>query len=130
MPSKVDSAHLDDGIRASVQMLWKAGFKTFTSCEGGHGHPFRHPTIGVKLVGEYFSFRDRLAAFLKSQGCHTFEISLMTCYDTKHRRPRELVYVEGIDLLSPEKQKRALASMRRRDQRLGRMLQTLTCQGR
>ncbi len=107
-------------------MLRKAGYKTFSSCEGGRGHAFRYPTIGVKLVGDYFKFRDRLARFLRSQGRHSFEISLITCYHPSYRKPKEWVYVEGFDLLSPEKRKRALAALRRRDQRLLRELEKLT----
>lgn len=33
----IDPADLDDGIRDTVILLWKAGFRTFTSCEGGKG---------------------------------------------------------------------------------------------
>jgi hypothetical protein len=130
MSRRIDLANLDDGIRDSVRMLWKGGFKTFTSCEGGRGHPFRQPTIGVNLVGDYFAFRDRLALFLKSQGCQSFTINLTTCYHPSYRKAKDFVYVEGIDLLSAEKRKRLLASMRRRDQRLRRMLEQLTDAGR
>ena len=126
MSRRLAPAHLDDGIRDSVKMLRKAGYKTFTSCEGGRGHAFRHPTIGLKFVGDYIRFRDRLAQFLKSQGCHAFEISRITCYHPSYRKPKEWVYVEGIDLLSPEKRKRALAALRRRDRRLLRELENLT----
>lgn len=64
---RIDPSHLDDGIRDSVLMLWRAGYKTFTSCEGGHGHSFRHSTIGIKLIGDYFEFRDGLAEFLRKR---------------------------------------------------------------
>jgi hypothetical protein len=123
--SRFDPTELDAGIRDSVQMLRKAGYKTITSCEGGRGHTFRHPTIGLKFMGDYFAFRDRLAQFLKSQGCRTFEISLITCYHPSYRKAKEVVYVEGTDLLSPEKRKRALAAIRRREARLLRTLQDL-----
>ncbi len=76
MLTKPDPSDFDEGIRDSVLMLWKGGFKTFTCCEGGHGHPFRNPTIGVTFSGDYFRFRDRLAKFLRSKGCEVFEISL------------------------------------------------------
>ena len=42
---------LDDGICEIVLLLRKAGFKTFTSCEGGRGHPFREPTVGLSAYG-------------------------------------------------------------------------------
>ena len=59
-----DPNMLDDGIREIVLLLRQAGYKTFTSCEGGRGHPFREPTVGLKLEGDYFQFRDRLVGFL------------------------------------------------------------------
>ena len=103
MPARPNPLDFDNGIRESVLLLWKGRFKTFTCCEGGRGHAFRYPTIGVKLVGDYFRFRDRLAEFLQSKGRSTFEISLMTCYHPSYRKPREHVYVEGFDLLSAQK---------------------------
>ncbi len=61
--SKLDPSDLDLGIRDAVLLLWKAGFKTFTSCEGGKGHSFRHETIGLVLDCGYRSFQKRLARF-------------------------------------------------------------------
>ena len=46
---KPNPSDLDPGIRDAVLLLQKAGFKTFTSCEGGRGHSFRHETIGLVL---------------------------------------------------------------------------------
>lgn len=125
MTPKPDPSDFDEGIRDSVLMLWKAGFKTFTCCEGGHGHPFRYPTIGVTMVGDYFKFRDRLAKFLRSKGCQLFEISLMSCYHPRRDKPKDLLYVEGLDLLSPAKKKRAVAAMKRKEARLGSLLKKL-----
>src|SRR2546428_231679 len=118
MRSKVKLAELDDGIREFVALLWKAGYETFTSCEGGHRHPFRHPTIGLRLKGDYFKFRDRLAKFLRRQGCETFEISLMTRYHPDYPAGEHDVWLESLDILSPTKYRERIESMRRRDQRL------------
>jgi hypothetical protein len=119
-PQNPDPRDLDAGIRATVLLLRGAGFQTFTSCEGGHGHAFRHPTIGLELEGDYYVFRDRLAAFLRAHGCRVFEVSLMTCYDEEHPEGRDRVYLEGIDLLSPEERKKALAAIKRQERRLVR----------
>lgn len=120
--TKPDPTDFDEGIRDSVLMFWKAGFKTFTCCEGGHGHPFRYPTIGVTMVGDYFRFRDRLARFLRSKGCEVFEITLMSCYQPDRSKPKDVMYVEGLDLLSPAKKKRAVVALRRKNARLASLL--------
>ena len=75
--SKID---LDPGIRDAVILLWKGGFKTFTSCEGGKGHSFRHGTIGLELDSDYRSFQKKLVKFLRSQGMEQFTVSLVTDY--------------------------------------------------
>ena len=46
-----DPSDFDDGVRDAVVLLWKGGFRTFTSCEGGRGHSFQHETIGLKSKG-------------------------------------------------------------------------------
>lgn len=125
MNAKPSPSDFDEGIRDAVLMLWKAGFKTFTCCEGGRGHAFQHPTIGLRFTGDYFRFRDRLAKFLVSHGCEVFEISLMSCYHPSHRKPKNLVYLESLDLLSPERRKRRLAAIRRRDKGLQRSYEAL-----
>jgi hypothetical protein len=128
MRMEVDPRDFDEGIRPSVLAFWKAGFKTFTCCEGGHGHSFRHPTIGVELVGGYFSFRKRLATFLHSLGCEVFDIIIMTSYDSMRPAGGHYVYVESWSLLTPEKYKRANDALRRRDARLHKKLNALEAQ--
>jgi hypothetical protein len=46
---QLDPNTLDDGIRETVFLLRNAGYKTFISCEGGRGHAFHEPTIGLKV---------------------------------------------------------------------------------
>jgi hypothetical protein len=120
--SRVDLKDLDEGIRDTVVLLWKAGFKTFTSCEGGRGHSFRHETIGLELDGKYPSFHRRLVGFLRSKGMQTFTISLVSDYTPDCRKGRSCVYVEGLDLLSEDKRRRVIQSIRRRDRRCLRHL--------
>jgi hypothetical protein len=129
MAQRVSYNQLDDGIRDAVRTLHKAGFKTFTSCEGGRGHAFRHPTIGVELDGEFIALRDRLAEVLQLHGCQSFEISLMCCYHPSEASPTSIVYVEGIDLLSDVKRRRVLDSIRRKERRLQRELEALLRDG-
>ena len=77
MARQADTSDLDPGIRDAVLLLQKAGFKTFTSCEGGRGHSFRHETIGLELDGDYRSFQKRLVKFLRSQGMQCFQVNLV-----------------------------------------------------
>jgi hypothetical protein len=116
---------LDDGIRDTVLLLWKAGFKTFTSCEGGRGHSFRHETIGLELEGKYPSFHKRIVRFLRSQRMQNFTVSLVTDYSPDHPAGKSRVYVEGLDLLSEDKRRRVLQSVHRRERRLRRQLREL-----
>ena len=116
--SRVDPRDLDDGIRDTVMLLWAAGFTTFTSCEGGRGHSFRHETVGLELDGAFFDFEKRLVAFLRSQGMQKFTISLMTDYSPDHPEGKRSVYVEGLDLLSEGKRRRVIESVHRRERRL------------
>ena len=81
-------------------LLWRAGFETFTSCEGGKGHSFRHETIGLELEGEYPAFQERLVRFLRSQGMKNFRISLVTDYTVTCPEGEVLVYLEGLDIIS------------------------------
>jgi len=113
---------LDDGIRDTVVLLWKAGFKTFTSCEGGRGHSFRYGTIGLELEGEYPSFHKRLVGFVRSQGIQNFTVSLVTDYAPEHSKGKNCVYLEGLDILSEEKRRRVIQSINRRERRLRRRL--------
>jgi hypothetical protein len=81
---RCDPRILDPGIRDAVLLLWKAGFKTFTSCEGGRGHAFQHETIGLELDGGFAEFRRRLVKFLRSHGMRCFTVSLVTDYHQDH----------------------------------------------
>jgi hypothetical protein len=116
--SKLDTTDLDPGIRDAVLLLREAGFKTFTSCEGGRGHSFRHETIGLELDGDYRSFQKKLVQFLRSQGMANFTVSLVTDYPAG----KSCVYVEGLDLLSADKKKKVIEGVRRKERRLRRKL--------
>ncbi|HEY1602812.1 MAG TPA: hypothetical protein VGG64_24625 [Pirellulales bacterium] len=118
----LDPSDFDAGIRATVLRLWEAGFRTFTCCQGGRGHAFRNPTIGIDLEGDYFALRTRLAAFLHAEGCRVFEISLITCYDEEHEQGQDFMHVEGLDLLSPEIRSQAIKRIQRQERRLEREL--------
>jgi hypothetical protein len=117
-PRKID---LDPGIRDAVLLLQKAGFKTFTSCEGGKGHSFRHETIGLELDCDYRSFHKRLVMFLRSQGMENFTISLVTDYP----KGKTVVYLEGLDLLSSNKRRRVIEAVRRKERKLRRELRDM-----
>ncbi len=119
---RLDPHTLDDGIREIVQLLREAGYETFTSCEGGRGHPFREPTVGLKFDGDYFEFRDRLVQFLHSQGRWSFAITLVSSYDQKCPQVEHYVYLAGFDLASAEKRKGIDRSIKQRERRLSRRL--------
>jgi hypothetical protein len=110
----IDPNDLDAGICDAVLLLREAGFKTFTSCEGGWGHSFRHETIGLELDGDYRSFQKKIVQFLRSQGMENFTISLVTDYP----KGKSVVYVEGLDLLSSDKRRRVIQAVRRKERRL------------
>ena len=114
---------LDDGIRDIVLLLREAGYKTFTSCEGGKGHPFPEPTVGLRFKGDYFESRDRLAKFLRSHGRRFFEITLVSAYDRKRPRGRHYVYLIGFDIASPEKRKKLVRLFRQRTRRMTQRLE-------
>ena len=124
--SDLDLNDLDPGIRDSVLLLRKAGFKTFTSCEGGKGHSFRHETIGLELDGDYHPFQKKLAKFLRSQGMRCFQINLFTDYHPNHPEGKSCVYLEGLDLLSPDKKKRVIEAVRRKERKLRRQMEDLS----
>ena len=110
----IDPRDLDEGICDAVLLLNEAGFKTFTSCEGGWGHSFRHETIGLELDGDYRFFQKKLVGFLRSNGIENFTISLVTDYP----KGRSFVYLEGLDILSADKKKRVIEAVRRKERRL------------
>jgi len=55
---------VDTGIRPIVKLLNEAGYETFTSCQGGEGHSFFRPTVGIFVHGNYFEFREKFVEFL------------------------------------------------------------------
>ena len=116
---------LDPGIRDAVLLLQKAGFSTFTSCEGGRGHSFRHEIIGLELDGDYRSFHKRLVKFLRSQGMECFQINLFTDYHPNHPEGMSCVYLEGLDLLSPDKKKKVIEAVKQKDRTLRRQMREL-----
>ncbi len=111
---RLDPDDLDPGIRDAVLLLNQGGFKTFTSCEGGKGHSFRHETIGLELDEPYHTFEKQLVRFLKSHKIEQFTINFVTDYPAKKR----FVYLEGLDLLSDDKRRRVLQSIGRKQRRL------------
>lgn len=113
---------LDDGIQEAVLLLRKAGYQTFTSCEGGRGHAFREPTIGLEVKGDYFAFRDRLVKFLHSQGRCCFEIVLVSSYHPNTPHGKHYVYLQGFDIVSPEKRKKLIQSSKQKERRLRHQL--------
>jgi hypothetical protein len=110
----LDPRTLDPGIREIVLLLRKAGYKTFTSCEGGRGHAFREPTVGLKFKGDYFAFRDRLVEFLHSQVRRLFEVVLVSSYPKR----KHYVYLQGIDIASAETRKKMERTMKQSRRRL------------
>jgi hypothetical protein len=126
MPThSINPKECDDGIRDAVVLLWKAGFRTFTSCEGGRGHSFQHETIGLELEGGYADFHRRLVRFLRSQGMENFTISLVTDYHPDHPEGKRCVYLGGLDILSTTKRRQVLKTSRRREQKAMRQLREL-----
>ncbi len=119
--SKLCPSDLDPGIRDVVLLLRKVGFKTFTSCEGGRGHSFRHETVGLVLYGDYRSFHKKLVRFLRSHGMENFTVSLVTDYPVG----KSYVYLEGLDLLSPDKKKKAIKAVRRKERKLHSLMREL-----
>ena len=116
--SRLDPNALDDGIREAVLLLRKAGYKTFTSCEGGRGHAFPEPTIGLKVQGDYFRFRNQLVKCLHSQGRWFFEVTLVSSYHQTYPHGKHYVYLQGFDMASPDKRKKICRSITQNDRRL------------
>ena len=116
--SSCNPRQLDDGIRDTVILLWEAGFKTFTSCEGGKGHSFCFATIGLELHGDYSAFQRKIVQFLHSQGKQNFSISLVTDYQPDYSDGRSHVYLEGLDLLSEDKKRKVIKAVKRKERKL------------
>lgn len=120
---RLDLISIDDGIRDTVISLRMAGYHTFTSCEGGKGHAFSEPTVGLNYQGDYFAFRDRLVKFLYSHRRRLFEIILVSSYDHNHLNGKHYVYLKGFDIASPEKRKSMSRSIRQLEQNCLRQLE-------
>ena len=116
--SVINPRNLDNGIRDAVLLLHQGGFRTFTSCEGGRGHSFQEATIGLVIEGLSSTFRKKLVRFLRSHGMEHFTINLITDYHREYPEGKQYVYLNGLDLLSPEKRRRVIESIRRRERRL------------
>ncbi len=73
-----DLEMIDEGIRERVVLLRNAGYQTFTSCQGGEGHCFKEPTIGIMLpkLKEFMSWRSELMEFLFANKLNPFTIEL------------------------------------------------------
>lgn len=117
--------NLDHGIRDAVVLLNQGGFRTFTSCEGGRGHTFQHETIGLELEGSYAAFQKRLVGFLRSHGMENLMVSLVTDYHPDCAKGKRCVYLSGLDLLSDEKRRKVMASIKRKERRLRRQLEEM-----
>jgi len=113
---------LDDGIRDTVMLLRDAGFKTFTSCQGGRGHAFQYETIGLVLEGRYPDFEKRLARFLHAQGMQNFSISLTTDFHPDCPKGKRCVYLSGLDILSLDGKRRAIEIAKRKGRQALRQL--------
>ena len=72
---------VDSEIKPIVELLNSNGYETFTSCQGGEGHSFNKPTVGVLFKGDYFEFKKKFVEFLKPNFSH-FSLNLRTYYGT------------------------------------------------
>ena len=92
-----EKQELDPEIKPFVEFLNTNGFKTFTSCQGGEGHAFQKPTVGILFEGDYFEFKKKLIEFLLPH-VRGFTLNLKNCYGTKHNVHWEFLYIEFPDL--------------------------------
>ena len=116
---------LDDGIRDTVMLLRDAGFKTFTSCQGGRGHAFQYETIGMEMEGRYADFEKRLVRFLHAKGMKDFTISLTTDYTSDCPMGKRYVYLSGLDILSLDEQRRVIETCKRKARQAVRQLREI-----
>lgn len=121
----LDPRVLDDGIRDTVLLLRDAGFKTFTSCQGGRGHSFQHETVGLELEGRYADFERRLVRFIRGQGMQDFTVSLTTDYTSDCPEGKRYVYLSGLDILSINEQRRVIESCKRKARQAVRQLREI-----
>ena len=117
-----DPKSLDDGIRDTVMLLRDAGFKTFTSCQGGRGHSFQHETIGLELEGRYEDFEQRVVNVLRAHGMMNFSVSLTTDFTPDCPEGKRFVYLSGLDILSLDGQRRVIEAGKRKARQAVRQL--------
>lgn len=58
---------IDIEIKPIVDLFNKNGYVTFMSCQGGEGHSFERPIVGInfnKNNDDFFKFRQELCVFL------------------------------------------------------------------
>ena len=64
-------AEMDAGVIPHVEYLWAGGYtNTFTSCEGGEGHAFDLPTVGLEFgisVEKYSEMVEELRHYLSKR---------------------------------------------------------------
>lgn len=93
---KFDINNIDDGIRDAVLYFKQAGFNTFTSCEGGEGHCFKLPTVGIWITKG--SVLAKLYVHLKHCGFHNVSVRMRF-----RKNKLDFVYLEGEELLLKER---------------------------
>jgi len=91
-------ADLDPGIRPAVVALWKAGYDTDASCQGGEGHGYVWPVITLGTSSE----DEALAAFrlLIGQGfpadtLHKAWHHCPDCYPDLSGPAWEIIFLKG-----------------------------------
>ena len=68
---KFNYSNLDPKIKKAVRLLRTAGFETMTSCQGGDGHAFKKPTIGITIN---HSRVNQIIEFLETQNIFDVKI--------------------------------------------------------
>lgn len=76
------SGKLDPGITDLVHLLRREGFDTFTSCQGGPGHAFEHPTVRIQPTDPHKMQPeiDRLAGVLSVNGYGGYYLKAVYAY--------------------------------------------------
>jgi hypothetical protein len=86
---------VDPGIAAVVNVLRQAGFDTFSSCEGGEGHSFKHPSVRVQGEPKDFMWlRQGMARCLIKAGYQGFYIKEVYGYQKELWKPHCFLEVE------------------------------------
>ena len=87
---------LDPEIRSLVMGLRKAGFNTSMSCQGGAGHLFELPVIGIELptFDDAVHQREKLVAWFGRRGWNGYDISVHHWYNGDGRLTNCYIRVE------------------------------------